>query len=226
MLNVVKLHEDAIVPQKAHDGDAGFDLFALEDAFILPNDTKVIKTGIGVEIPYGYYGDVTGKSGLTSKTSLRVNRGIVDYGYEGDVGVIISNQQSYKWDDNIFDMLLMARYDVNNSKELADLFVSKILENEEQGIIKIKKGQKIAQLIITPCEPSNEVFVMDSFSEESERGEGGFGSSGLYQSVNGKYSNRDVEVLNSQHRPMCNPDSGRLKIEEFKALALNGFIGG
>lgn len=214
MLNVVKLHKDAIIPQKAHDGDAGFDLFALQDTFILPNDTKVIPTGIGIEIPYGYYGDVTGKSGLTSKTQLRVQRGIVDFGYRGDIGVIVSNQQSYKWDDNLYDMLLDARYYVDSAKELSDLFVTKILENEESGIIKIKKGQKIAQILISPCDPDSSVVVHSDFSKTSDRGEGGFGSTGIYQ------------TSNDDHIPPCNPDDGRAQIKSFINLQANGFIGG
>lgn len=240
MLNVVKLHKDAIIPEKAHDGDAGFDLFALEDTIILPNDTKVIQTGIGIEIPYGYYGDVTGKSGLTSKTQLRVQRGIVDFGYQGDIGVIVSNQQSYKWDDNIFDMLIQARYDVNNAKELSDLFVTKILENEESGVIKIKKGQKIAQIVISPCEPSTQVMVHSSFSDISNRGDGGFGSSGLYVIEGSKSSSRVNErlTLNSAigqtgkihtgeiYGVPNPPESVARRVEEYKALAGNGFIGG
>ena len=240
MLNVVKLHKDAIIPQKAHDGDAGFDLFALQDTVILPNDTKVIPTGIGIEIPYGYYGDVTGKSGLTSNTQLRVQRGIVDFGYQGDIGVIVSNQQSYKWDDNIFDNLLDVRYGIIQPIDIVDTLMDSIAENEGNGKIYINKGQKIAQIVISPCEPSTQVMVHSSFSDISNRGDGGFGSSGLYAIEGSKSSSRVNErlTLNSAigqtgkihtggiYGVPNPPESVARRVEEYKALAGNGFIGG
>lgn len=201
MLNVVKLHKDATIPEKAHDGDAGFDLFALKDMAIKSNETILIPTGIGIEIPYGYYGDVTGKSGLTSKTQLRVQRGIVDFGYQGDIGVIVTNQQTYKWDDRIFDTLLDARYDVQSACELADRLSDVIMNNDVDDVIEIKKGQKIAQILISPCDPDSSVVVHSEFIKTSDRGEGGFGSTGIYQ-------------------------SGISKIQEYKNLQANGFIGG
>lgn len=141
MLEIVKLNEDAKVPVKAHDGDAGFDLFSLEEVVIPAKSTVRVPTGIGVDVPYGYFGDVTGKSGLTSKTPIRIERGIIDYGYQGEVGVITTNI-SHK-------------------------------------AVVIEKGMKFAQLILSPCDPENEVHVKDRFHNDNGRGTGGFGSTGI-----------------------------------------------
>ena len=78
MLKVQKLNVNATLPKKAHDGDAGFDLFALEDCIVPSDSCKLVRTGLAVEIPYKFFGDITGKRGLTAKDNLRNNRGIVD----------------------------------------------------------------------------------------------------------------------------------------------------
>lgn len=175
ILNVVRLDETAKLPEKAHNGDAGFDLFALEAVWLNPNDTKVIPTGIGVEIPYGYFGDLTGKSGLTANTQLRVQRGIIDHGYTGEVGVICTNQQSWKYDDELFDRMVDLRQNENSvSEEILD----HLMDVEESQRIRIKKGQKIAQLIISPCMAQANVVERKNFSTDTERGDGGFGSTG------------------------------------------------
>lgn len=175
ILNVVRLDETAKLPEKAHNGDAGFDLFALEDTFLYPNETKVIPTGIGVEIPYGYFGDLTGKSGLTAKTQLRVQRGIIDHGYTGEVGVICTNQQSWKYDDNLFNRMLGDR---EEGVSVDDVITDHLIDMDESQRIKIKKGQKIAQLIIAPCMAQANVVERKNFSTDTERGDGGFGSTG------------------------------------------------
>lgn len=176
ILNVVRLDETAKLPEKAHNGDAGFDLFALEDTFLYPNETKVIPTGIGVEIPYGYFGDLTGKSGLTAKTQLRVQRGIIDHGYTGEVGVICTNQQSWKYDDNLFNRMLGDR---EEGVSVDDVITDHLIDMDESQRIKIKKGQKIAQLIISPCMAQANVVERQNFITDTERGDGGFGSTGM-----------------------------------------------
>lgn len=91
MLEVIILKDSGIVPVKAHDGDAGYDLFSAEDVVIPAKSTVKIPLGIGIDVPYGSFGDVTGKSGLTSSTDIRIERGIVDNGYHGEVSVITTN---------------------------------------------------------------------------------------------------------------------------------------
>src|SRR5690606_2151827 len=71
-VKVKRLHPDAVIPTKAHTGDAGFDLVAVEDSIIEPGDTALIKTGLAFELPPGYEMQVRPRSGVTFKTKLRV----------------------------------------------------------------------------------------------------------------------------------------------------------
>lgn len=80
----------ARVPMKAHAGDAGWDIYASEAAHVAPGETKIIKTGIALEIPVGWYGQIKSRSGLGAK-GLIVTAGVVDSGYRGEVGVVVIN---------------------------------------------------------------------------------------------------------------------------------------
>lgn len=90
-VKVKRLHPDAVIPKKAHTGDAGFDLVAVEYAFIRAGETALIKTGLAFELPAGYEMQVRPRSGITLKTHLRVQIGTVDANYRGEVGVIVDN---------------------------------------------------------------------------------------------------------------------------------------
>lgn len=87
-IKIKKMHEDAITPTRSHSTDAGLDLYALEDTNF-HDETKLVKTGIAVDIPPGYEAQVRPRSGLTLKTPLRVQLGTIDSGYSGDVGIIV-----------------------------------------------------------------------------------------------------------------------------------------
>ena len=87
-IKIKKLHPDAIIPTRAHETDAGLDLYALEDTYF-HDETKLVKTGIAVDIPPGYEAQVRPRSGMTLKTPMKVQLGTIDSGYTGDVGVIV-----------------------------------------------------------------------------------------------------------------------------------------
>ena len=89
-VRVKLLSAQARVPAKAHSGDAGWDIFASEAAAVGPGETKIIKTGIALEIPSGWYGQIKSRSGLGAK-GLIVTAGVVDSGYRGEVGVVVVN---------------------------------------------------------------------------------------------------------------------------------------
>lgn len=88
---VKKLHEDAIIPTKAHESDSGWDLYILDDIEIKPKETVIIPTGIAIKLPPFYEAQVRPRSGVTSKTKLRVQLGTIDNDYTGDVGIIVDN---------------------------------------------------------------------------------------------------------------------------------------
>jgi dUTP pyrophosphatase len=81
------------MPTRAHDGDAGLDLYALEDASLAPGERAAIPTGIAVEIPDGYAGLVLPRSGLALRHGIAlVNApGLIDPGYRGELRVLLLN---------------------------------------------------------------------------------------------------------------------------------------
>lgn len=89
------MSEHAVIPQKAHDGDACFDLTASEDMTINPGWTMVVPTGLAVEIPYGYEMQIRPRSGISVNTSILVILGTIDPTYRGSIGIIAKNLSNY-----------------------------------------------------------------------------------------------------------------------------------
>jgi dUTP pyrophosphatase len=93
ILKIKKLNPDAIVPSYAHPGDAGLDLFSVEDAEIGAGQVALVKTGISIELPPGTEGQVRPRSGLALKHQLTVlnTPGTIDEGYRGEICLIMMN---------------------------------------------------------------------------------------------------------------------------------------
>ena len=95
-----KLSPTAIIPTKAHETDAGFDLFSDEDLVIKAHQTALIKTGLAVQLtpPKGWnaYALVKDTSGNAYKLKLSTKAGVVDIEYTGNVGVVIRNNNMFK----------------------------------------------------------------------------------------------------------------------------------
>lgn len=93
-LRVKRLHQDAVLPSRAHEGDAGLDLHSIEDAVIPPAGGRVLLgTGIAVEIPYGWAGLVCPRSGMATKHGIGKpnSPGVIDAGYRGELRVSLLN---------------------------------------------------------------------------------------------------------------------------------------
>ncbi|HSS41902.1 MAG TPA: dUTP diphosphatase [Solirubrobacterales bacterium] len=92
-LSVAKLKEGALLPTRAHEGDAGLDLYACESAHIGPGERWSVGTGVGVEIPEGHAGLVLPRSGLARDHGIAlVNApGLIDSGYRGELRVLLLN---------------------------------------------------------------------------------------------------------------------------------------
>jgi dUTP pyrophosphatase len=92
-LPVAKLNDAATLPSRAHDGDAGLDLYACEAAHIGPGERWSVGTGVSVEIPAGHAGLVLPRSGLAKNHGISlVNApGLIDAGYRGEIRVLLLN---------------------------------------------------------------------------------------------------------------------------------------
>jgi dUTP pyrophosphatase len=92
-LPTTRLRADAKLPSRAHDGDAGLDLYAAETATIQPGERATVATGVAVEIPDGLAGLVLPRSGLAARHGIAlVNApGLIDSGYRGEIKVLLLN---------------------------------------------------------------------------------------------------------------------------------------
>ncbi|MCM3881447.1 MAG: dUTP diphosphatase [Vicinamibacterales bacterium] len=92
-LKVKRLRPDATLPAYAHPGDAGLDLFAAVALDIEPGESRMVGTGIAIELPPETEAQVRPRSGLAMKHSITVlnTPGTIDRGYRGEVGVILIN---------------------------------------------------------------------------------------------------------------------------------------
>jgi len=94
-------HPDAKKPVYARPGDAGMDIYTVEDVLIAPGSTVVVRTGLKLAIPEGYEIQIRPRSGLSLKTPLRLanSPGTIDAGYRDELGIIIHNtspQETFK----------------------------------------------------------------------------------------------------------------------------------
>jgi dUTP pyrophosphatase len=93
VLRVTKLRPDATVPTRAHPGDAGLDLCAVEPCDLAPGGREAVSTGLAVAIPPGWAGLVVPRSGLARRHGVTVANapGLIDAGYRGELQVLLVN---------------------------------------------------------------------------------------------------------------------------------------
>ena len=133
-----KLSKDAIVPTKANDADAGWDLYVPHDFLIMPHGKGLVPTHIAMAIPSQHVGLLWDRSGLAAKKGLHRFAGVIDSGYRGEIKVCLWNSSDQE--------------------------------------VHFKKGERIAQILFQSVPKCNlqEVEELNA----TERGDGGFGSSG------------------------------------------------
>lgn len=164
-LEIKRLSPDAKLPQRAHPSDSGLDIYAAEDVIIEPGETAVVKTGIAVKLPPGHDAYIKPRSGVSTKTKLRVVSPPIDAGYRGELGVIV---------DNIAAPL--NEYD-GQARDITDKLVTYVKYPCDVNSYLIRKGDRIAQLVVTPV-ALPQVVEVDEL-DETERGDSGYGASGL-----------------------------------------------
>jgi len=136
-LEVKRLVAEATLPTRAHEADGGYDVYAVRNAILAPQERLKIGAGVAVAIPLGYVGLLTGRSSLNA-SGIAASLGIIDSGYTGEI--------------------------------------SAILENRSGRLVDIQQGDRIGQLVIVPVFTGavKEVTELPA----SDRGAGGFGSTG------------------------------------------------
>ena len=150
-LKVYRLRKDAKLPLRAHDTDAGMDLFycpngertdvILEEGLAInPRESKVIPTGVKVEVPYGHMLEVKNKSGIAAKRMLITGACVVDPGYNGELYVNLHN--------------------IGACTQI------------------LTPGDKLAQAVLIQIETCQYKIVEDEINENTSRGAGAFGSTG------------------------------------------------
>jgi len=165
-----RLSDNAILPTKAHATDSGFDLFAAQDVIIAPGETVVVPTDIAIQLPQGYEAQVRPRSGITSKTKLRVQLGTIDEAYRGNIGIIVDNiAHTHHHNDSKNDTPYVKL--LNGDSMLSDTW-------RKEYAYLIRKGDKIAQLVVQPI-PATVAVEITGELEDSDRGANGFGSSGV-----------------------------------------------
>jgi dUTP pyrophosphatase len=95
-IEVKLLNTAGKIPSKNSEAEAGYDLYCSEDQFIKPMERSLIKTGIAMAIPFGYYGHISDRSGMALKKGAHCLGKIVDSSYRGELGVIILNTDMYE----------------------------------------------------------------------------------------------------------------------------------
>jgi dUTP pyrophosphatase len=92
-LRIQRLREDAVIPARAYDGDAGLDLSACGRHELPPGVRAVVPTGLAVAVPPGYAAFVQPRSGLAARHGITIvnTPGLVDSGYRGEVNVVLLN---------------------------------------------------------------------------------------------------------------------------------------
>ncbi|WP_375500481.1 dUTP diphosphatase [uncultured Nostoc sp.] len=93
LLKILKLHESAIIPKYEHPNDAGLDLVSIDELELPSGESRLIHTGISIELPQGTEAQIRPRSGLALKYQITVlnTPGTVDEGYRGEIGVILIN---------------------------------------------------------------------------------------------------------------------------------------
>ncbi|MFV0189091.1 hypothetical protein OBK29_04045 [Empedobacter falsenii] len=171
-VKIKKIHKDAVIPTYAKDGDAGMDLTATSKSYD-EHGNVVYGTGLAFEIPKGYVGLLFPRSSNAKQDLLLSNSvGILDSGYRGEV------MFKFKKQINNEKSVLNTIIAVQNMAEIKDDFKQLGLLNEDdiENFTEYQLGDRIGQIIILPY-PQIEFEEVEELSD-SERGKGGYGSTG------------------------------------------------
>lgn len=157
-LEIKLLSENATMPKRDRL-DAGYDIYSAETVILEPQEKAIIKTDVAVNIPEGYVGLLTSRSGVSSKTHLVIETEKIYAGSRGNLSINIKNDNETLENWNGFNFSDLAL----NIKEKA---IPTFDDREVMiGAYQINKGDKLAQLVIVPIW-TPELKEVEEFSSE------------------------------------------------------------
>ncbi|MFH1412667.1 MAG: dUTP diphosphatase [bacterium] len=112
-IKIERITETAKLPTRAHDNDAGLDLYSDENLILLKGKHGCVKTNIKIEIPDNYVGLVWDKSGLSKKHGIHTLAGVIDSGYRGEIIITLAN-------------LGLVDYKIEKGQKIAQLLIQPI----------------------------------------------------------------------------------------------------
>lgn len=171
IVNIKKLHPKAIIPTYAYEGDMGMDITAVDVVYDKERDCFVYHTGLAFEVPKGYGMLLFPRSSNKNTNAYMTNHvGVLDSGYRGELLLCFKNRTDYKFLDKVNELIsLYNRLAVRMHIPIKKPIGANLLAPYDVG-------DRIAQLVILPY-PTIEFIEVEKLSE-TERGEGGHGSSG------------------------------------------------
>jgi dUTP pyrophosphatase len=133
-LRVEKINEKAIIPNYAHEGDAGLDLYSVDKLVLAPGERGLVHTGIKIELPKNTEAQIRPRSGLALKNGISlVNApGTIDEGYRGEIGVIIINHG-------------LESFTVEEGMKIAQMVVKPVWRVEVEEVVSLsdtERGEK------------------------------------------------------------------------------------
>ena len=130
-IKIQKINNDAVVAHYVHKGDAGMDLYSVEEVILAAGERKLIGTGLKFEIPMGFELQVRPKSGLAANFGVTVlnTPGTVDSGYRGEVKVILYNSSKNE-------------YQVKKGEKIAQAVIAKYEEAEIEEVAELSETSR------------------------------------------------------------------------------------
>lgn len=130
-LLVEKINKKAIIPFQSHEGDAGMDLFSVEEVILKPMERKLIHTGIKIQLPKNTEAQIRPRSGLALKNGITVlnTPGTIDEGYRGEIGIILIN-------------LGTEEFKVEEGMKIAQMVIKPTLSLEVEEVIELTETSR------------------------------------------------------------------------------------
>lgn len=131
VLKIKKISDKAILPNYAHKGDAGLDLYAVEELILKPGERGLVHTGIQIELPENTEAQIRPRSGLALNYGITTlnSPGTIDEGYRGEIGVILINHSS-----EIFK--------IEEGMKIAQMVVKPILKVDIMEVLELSNTER------------------------------------------------------------------------------------